>query len=133
MLMTKANAAQMEPLRRFVLLLPAMCFIAVIISHGWASTNGSGRFSGRPHSIAFAGKNGTAAAGRPLCRKAGYDRSDISRNDDAEVIEIDPQAWEAKAHAVSAPHVIMRLMIPEHTDRIKKHLPLYLLHNTILC
>lgn len=133
MLMTKANAAQMEPLRRLALLLPAICFMAVSISHAWASTNGSGRFYGRPHARAVAGKNGTVAAGKPLCQKAGYDWSDMSRNDDAEVIEIDPQIWKAKAQTVSAPHVTMCVMIPENTDRIKKHLPLYLLHNSILC
>lgn len=133
MLMKKANAAQMEPLRRFVLLLPAICFIAVLISHVWASTNGSGRFYGRPHSRAVAGKAVTVAASKPLCQKDVYDRSDMSRNDDAEVIEIDPQIWKVKAQTVSAPHVIIRRIVPENTDRIIKHLPLYLLHNTILC
>ncbi|MGD9366685.1 MAG: hypothetical protein PVH87_13380 [Desulfobacteraceae bacterium] len=133
MLMTKANAAQMGPLRRVVLLLQAICFMAVLISHGWTSTNGSGRFYGRPHSRAVAGKNVTVAVSKPLCQKAGYGRFDMSRNDDAEVIEIDPQTWKAKAQTISAPHVIIRMTTPEKTDRIKKHLPLYLLHNTILC
>ena len=133
MRMTKANAAQRESLGRLLLLLPAICFMVVLMSHVWASANGSGRIYGRPHSRAAAGKNGTAASGKPLCQKAVYDRSDMSRNDDAEVIEIDPQIWKVKAQTASAPRVIICLMLPENTDRIKKRPPLYLLHNTILC